>query len=184
MDVGKFLSVRDFFNYYIAGVVWLLGLALLLLWLPDPARATVLLDEFRRQIDSLGPVVGAVLAVILPYITGFTLSPVCNLATYLLRRIWGDPVQWVTDFSEGGTRKHKTRRLVKPALAQIIKHGADTFDTDVKDMNAALWFSPIRAYTIEKGGAASDHATRAYDLMNLTESLLLPIPLLRDSGCR
>jgi len=178
MDVGRFFSIKDFFNYYVAGAIWLLDLALALLWFSDPSSAAASLDEFKKQINSLGPLASGVLIVVLPYVTGFTLNPFCNCVSRRLCRIKRDPMNWVTDYGEESSKRPAGKRLVKPAVREVSKLASETFDYKISDENQHLWFFQVRAYVINKGGAASDLATRACDLMNFAESLLLPVPLL------
>jgi hypothetical protein len=175
MEVARSLSIKDFFNYYFAGVIWLLDLAILLLTLSDLPAFTTSLQTVRSTTDLINPIILAILAVSLPYIVGFTLNPMGSLLSLALRRIFGDAKDWITDY---GSHKHKGKRLRQSLIKAIVQHAQEAFgEESILEKNLNNWFFDIRAYVTNVGGSASDLATRALDLANLAESLLLPVPL-------
>jgi len=184
-DFGSFFSVRDFFNYYMAGIVWLMAAFLIVLWFPGTPPISQTLMVIKGQTDALGPVVTGVLVVILPYIAGFTTRPLADLTAKHWCKKKGDPKIWVTDYRKSANR-YKGQRLPAPMVKQINGLAKQTFGYEFDKgqkkyfptSNLHLWFFQIRAYVLDQGGAAAELATRAYDLMNFSESLLLPVPLL------
>lgn len=188
MDAQKFLTVKDFLNYYVAGVVWWLGLLMIV-----PDRFTVQALAWIRQPGAVGAVVSTILAVILPYAAGFCLQPVGGALTARLARCgrghgrirrWSerwpwmvtplfDPVTWVVDGQAGDSAR---LRLPSSVVDRVEERARRRLRLDVTRSAVMFWY--VRAYVEHKGGAAAALAARALDLANLTESLVVPVPLL------
>ena len=173
MELGKSLSVKDFFNYYFAGVIWLLVLAALILPISDQQSVTTALQTFKTATDSVGILVTGILAVIIPYVSGFIMNPLGSFMSRLVRRLFGDPVNWITDYS---TNKHKGERLPKSLIKAIVEQAPQGYSITEKNIHRR--FFQIRADVVNKGGVLSELASRAQDLATFTESLLIPVPLL------
>lgn len=198
-DFGSFFSVKDFFNYYIAGWLWLVDSVLILLLLSVFGVDLDPIGFLGTQADALGPVVPAVCTVIFPYVVGFVASPWCYEIAKNYRKTHGDATSWVTDHSSDGGKvsqdessktppsqlKEKQsdiygeRQLSRSATAQVSYLARVLFPglkRKFKDDPAPHFFY-IRAYVMDKGGTAAEYAQRTEDLMNFTESLLIPVPL-------
>jgi hypothetical protein len=72
--------------------------------------------------------------------------------------------------------KLKGKRLSSIEGKNITDQVTELFGLDYKQ-DLHLIFFPIRAHVIEHGGEAKSLGIRARTLVNLTESLLLPVPL-------
>jgi hypothetical protein len=187
MDLGKFFSLKDFFNYYVAGVVWTIDFAIMATWLGKPSSLGTALSSLQGLPEFI--VVG-IMAIVLPYVIGFALSPLCYFATKMWRKWQVDPIKWVLYYPEliKGADKSVDKRFEKRSkgkrLPKVIANKALTLSTQIfgfqlitKNAVEGLWFYQIQAYTFSKGGPQIDLALRARDLSNLTESLLIPAPL-------
>jgi hypothetical protein len=170
MDIGRFFSRKDFFNYYVAGVIWLIDFAILITIFSSQLDLRASLSSVSGLPEAI--VVGA-LAIVVPYAVGFALNPLGDLLTDVLHMMFGDPTKWVTDYSQN---RYKGHRIPKPLGERINQLASQTFNGKLE--NEGLWFYYLRTFVEQEGGAASELAMRALDLANLTESLLLPMPLL------
>lgn len=179
-DFGSFFSLRDFFNYYMAGVTWLLAVFLIVLWFPGMPPAAETLSYVKQQLDALGSVVVGVLLVILPYITGLSARPLAQSLT---------TAQWEKEEEKGkGNNIEKENFGYTPKNKKMYQASSSPFSSrhlcgkhykgNPKLLHRRRDFFWIRAYVVDHGGAAAELATRTYDLMNLSESLFLPVPLL------
>ncbi len=171
MDI-KIFSTKDYFNYYFAGIAWFI--CVLTIILKNPINYTY-------TIELIGKIPVAILVVLLfaiPFLTGFVFSPAGNLITALLRKIVGDPADWVLVLAGqkfSTTKKPYQKRISEPSRTKILENLSLLQGDSTK-------YSPfyfVRNYVEIK---ASDNArifvNRSLDMANLTESLLIPIPLL------
>jgi hypothetical protein len=171
MDI-KIFSTKDYFNYYFAGIAWFICALTIILKKPI---------NYNCTIEFIGKIPIAILVVLLfaiPFLTGFVLSPAGNLITALLRKIVRDPADWVLVLAEQKfltTKKPFQKRISEPSRTKILEklfllQGGST-------KYSPFYF--VRSYVEIK---ASDNArtlvNRSLDMANLTESLLIPIPLL------
>lgn len=183
MNFPGFMTIKDFFNYYVAGFIWFVCIGML--WLPtqDHAKLVEKLNQLQGITDKLSPLVLALALLIFPYVIGFTLSPVNVLITRLLRFVFGDPKKWVVDHqmkSKWQEFLHKGKRLSRTNIRLVTQHLKKIYgeEREISEANIAKWFFQIRAIVINQKGEAGALAIRAQDLANFTESILLPVPLL------
>lgn len=192
-DFGSLFSVKDFFNYYIAGWLWLACVILILLLFNVFGINLDPVGFLGTQADALGPVISAVFVVIFPYVVGFVTSPWCYEVAQNYRKTHGDAIKWVTGTTSGNSIEdkpapksskekgdvYKGHRLSSPAIEQVSNLTRATFPGLKRKTgnDPSLHFFYIRAYVMDKGGAAAEYARRTEDLMNFTESLLIPAPL-------
>jgi hypothetical protein len=181
MKSSDMFSFKDYFNYYFAGVIWFLDFVLLFLLFSGKWGIDAVFSTLGKYSNDLGAILGGVLSLVIPYIVGFTMSPVGEG----IRKLWQgkdrerfpDPRKYLI-IHEGGELKNK--RIPKKE-AKVIKAQIKSkfkFENDNSDNNFSWLFFPMRAYVIEYGGESKNLGIRARTLANLTESLLLPVPFL------
>jgi hypothetical protein len=170
MNVGTYFSVKDFLNYYIAGLVWCANITLLLL----PQGKIELensLTELSNFSNAANLVLASVLILLIPYLIGFVLTPLSDKIGEQIRRRKPDPVKWVVEDPvkfPAGLKAGEITLIEK----YIRKYFHDT------DAAPDTWFFQIRALVARDNSGASLLANRALDLTNFSESLVLPLPLL------
>lgn len=179
MNASNFLSVKDFFNYYVAGLLWIVEVAIISMPLGSYQKSLDWLGKFQGVTDKMGAVLTGILFIVIPYLVGFVFTPVSMAATKVLRSRFGDPKDWVVDYSVNGER-HKGRRLAQTKIRLIVQRMKKVFGDEktINKDNLANWFFTLRDYVINSKGEAASFAIRAQDLFNFTESILLPLPLL------
>jgi len=169
MNVESYFSVKDFLNYYIAGLIWCIDIALLL----PPCRMKLgnVLTEFSNSPNAPNLVLVSIFILLIPYLIGFVLTWLSDKIGERIRRGHPDPVKWVVEdpvkYAEG----------LKAGEIALIKQYIRKYFHD-NDACPDAWFFQIRAIVARDNSAASLLANRALDLTNLAESLILPLPLL------
>lgn len=178
MQGMRVLSIRDYFNYYFPGVVWLLLVAAIL---PEQQKSEAL-RQLRSGGDTVGLLVGGILAVTVPYLVGVMMSPVGGLVTKGLRDAFGDPKEWVVQHPECKAAKDRYagKRLPMAQLKLVAQKLKSTFRISgtVDPRNLDKWFFLIRAYVVNCAQQAAEPADRNLNLANLSEALLVPIPVI------
>lgn len=186
MKVDGFFSLKDYFNYYISGFVWILdtGLGIFLL---HPKSFYSLVNHLGLWIEKLGTVFSGIAVLLVPYIVGFVLFPVSQA----IRRTWQgkdrkwfpSPRKWLIIRSESleeykSLKKPylKGSRLSTKEVERFLELAEKRFGINYKK-NINLLFYPVRTYVIEYGGESATFAERMRDLMSLSESLLFPVSL-------
>jgi hypothetical protein len=198
MDFSRFLSIKDFFNYYIAGMIWSADLLLLI------NMKNIFLNPNWTILESIQwnqTIFEIIIVVVIPYTIGFALQPLSAWMTKKIRdEIIGDPIKCITNVENHcndnycNGRYYKGKHLTKPAIDRIFKIAPDIFGYSIKGKNKYadeqlredkdrykeehLWFYQIRAYVLDNGGPSVNLAERAQSLANFTESLMLPFPIL------
>ena len=183
MNFPSFMTIKDFFNYYVAGFIWLVCIGLLWLPIQDHAKLVEKLDQLQEITDKLSPLVLALALLIFPYVIGFMLIPINGLITKLLRLIFGDPKKWVVDYQERFKWQlfpHKGRRLSRTNIRLVTQRLKKIYgdEKEISEAKIAKWFFQIRAIVINQKSESGTLAIRAQDLANFSESILLPVPLL------
>ena len=176
MDFSRFLTIKDFFNYYIAGTIWIADILLLINMKNSSIPDHLLYSSCKSgSIPWIQTIFEVIIIVILPYTVGFALGTLSAKITKELRnkKCVGDPIKWITDDCD----KHEGKRFPKPARDKIFNDIAPRI-FDYTLTNKQLWFYQIRAYVVDKGGPAVVLSERAQSLANFTESLILPFPIL------
>jgi hypothetical protein len=168
----KIFSAKDYFNYYFAGITWLICA------LTTALKSSV---DYTSTIEFIGKIHVAILIVLLlaiPFLTGFILSPAGNLITTLLRKIVGDPADWALVLAGqkfSTTKRPFQERISEPSRTKILEKLTLLQGGPAK-------YSPfylVRNYVeIKANDNARTLVNRSLDMANLTESLLIPIPLL------
>jgi hypothetical protein len=171
MDI-KIFSGKDYFNYYFAGIAWFICASTIAL--KNSINYTYTID-FIAKIPA--PIL-IILLLVIPFLTGFVLSPAGNLITTLLRIIVGDPADWALVLAGkkfSTTKKLFQKRISEPSRTKILEKLSLLQGGSIK-------YNPfyfVRNYVEIK---ANDNArilvNRSLDMANLTESILIPIPLL------
>jgi len=202
VDIGKFLSLKDFFNYYISGAIWIADFLITLLLLPIKPD----LDIFSVFLTTNNTIVQTILTIaitgLLPYSMGFVMSEVGDLATEYIHQIFGNPVEWVVDYSINSCKAQcdrsndnsckvqcnrskqilgvRRRRIPEKTIELVASYANELLGIDQKDFKEKpdRYLFQLRAYVVNKAGGASDLATRTLDLANFAESILIPLPLL------
>jgi len=167
MEIWRHLSRNDFFNYYFAGVIWSVNLILFISLVAPPTLPDKL--EFSWLSSASGVLIIGVLVIVLPYILGFITEPLGRMVTSKFRKKFeSEAIDYKSDANRGS-------RLAFPMRNSILEMAKNIFG-ELK--NKELYFSWIRAYVWQKGGAVAELANRAQAMSNLAESLIVPITLL------
>jgi len=166
MDFWKSFSQSDLFNYYLAGTVW--GLDIILIVTISASESIITKPFLTQNINAPGVAVIGILIVVLPYLLGFIMTPIGNWITKKCRP------EYQKLALELGTGKSKSKPLPK-TMVNAIEKKAEILFGPLHDKS--LYFYWIRAYVWQIGGPAVDLAMRAQALSNLTESLLISVPM-------
>lgn len=176
MELGRFFSLKDFFNYYIAGTIWLIDLILCLEILPEE-MGTSNLVALLPQSTIIQATVFGICIIIFPYSTGFVFS---TAGHWLIKKFYkwaGDPVRWVFDCRKSDSLNKATRGLCISYATTLFKTEKPEKPEEFQEYSGK-YFYQIRNFVENKGGAAHIHAERNLDLANFAESLLIPLSFL------
>ena len=180
MKAEGFLSLKDYFNYYISGLLLCLSFLFFELsflgWVDLAPIAT-------KLSDGVEVVIAGMIIVIVPYVVGFVLLPINEW----IRKLWQggkerkwrhDPREHLFQLVEGSEaiKGFEKKRITYKETKQILSAAKIAFNIEYKK-DIRFYFYPIRAFVLEYGGKSAILIDRARDLANFTESLLLPIPL-------
>ncbi len=176
MEIGKFLSLKDFFNYYVAGSIWLIDLFLIVISLPNKSNILALFGAIPLNNTIAQTIILGILTLVFPYTVGFVLSDIGGFITGVLYKWFGNPYKWVADHKD---KRFDKRHLSLPVIKKIASLSNNIFGFDVDKFieKPELYFFQIRAYITNKDAPASNLAARSIDLANFAESLLIPFPL-------
>lgn len=182
MNFPGFMTIKDFFNYYVAGFLWLFNIGLIYLPINNSSKLINELEQLQKITDKVSSLVIGIILLIFLYVIGFILTPVNTLVTKLLRGIFGDPKNWVVDYqTKPGwrIRLHKGKHLSKTNIRLVTQRLKLIYgnEKEISDEKISKWFFQIRAIVLNRKGEAGVLASRAQDLANFTESILLPVPL-------
>lgn len=170
MDIFTRISESDWFNYYLAGFVWL-GIGVFI----NP-------KAFGQVQPVLGnPVVAIVLLAIVPYLLGISLSPFSEMVAR-----WKRPPYIKAILGDAGSPRKENQfcliwscppptMLVKSLREQALAQAESILGVEVQ--NKTLYFWWMQAYIWQFDNGAVQLARRAKAMRNLLESLLLPVPL-------
>lgn len=174
MNISTYFSVKDFLNYYIAGLVW--GFNLVCFALLSLGTDSINVTEIPWLNDSGNFVLFSLLALVIPYLIGFALSPISTKIGECIRNRTPDPISQVVD-EQGNFPQGLKAGEISLIKYYIKKHFLCHLKESGKDIVPKDWFFQIRALVAQDNSGASLLATRALDLTNLSESLILPLPL-------
>ena len=184
MKPDGFLSLRDYFNYYISGLLWCLSF--IFFWSTFFNWIDLISPEIHLS-DPVGAIVAGVLIIIVPYVVGFIMLPLGERARVFWQggrgeedRTWfPDPKQHILKYKKKPDDvMFKGRRIPFVETTQLINSVKDKLGYKYPSLKSFhLYFYPVRAYVLEYGGKSATLIDRARDLANFTESLLLPAPL-------
>ncbi len=171
MKPNDVFSIRDFFNYYLAGVLWLVDIIAVIMLFSKFGTSEIKLSDINTLLNDVNAVVMAVGLIVIPYLLGFILNPLGTKLMEKIRNRDNEAIRWVTDpthrlASQG--LKEWEKEKIKERIKAIYKTQNKSFEE--------LFFT-IRAYVEEHGKGANLLATRALDLTNFAESLVIPLPL-------
>ena len=170
MNIGTYFSVKDFLNYYIAGLIWCV--TIFILALPsDKTELQNILTDLSNIANAAYFVLASALVILIPYLIGFVLTPLSDKVGELVRKGKPDPVKWTVEDPE------KYKSGLKAGEIALIKRYIRKYFHD-KDAAPDTWFFQIRALVARDNSGATLLANRAMDLTNFSESLILPLPLL------
>jgi hypothetical protein len=183
MNFPGFITIKDFFNYYVAGFVWLVDIGLFIFPWTNSVKLINVLEKTQKISINFGEILIGLALLVFPYLIGFVATPINMGITKLIRSIFGDPQKWITDYEEKSKWKlylHKGKRLSRTNIRLIIQKLKKIYgdEKEINGPNISKWFFQIRAIVINQKGEAGALAIRAQDLSNFTESILLPFPLL------
>ena len=177
MKLDNAFSIKDYFNYYFAGLIWTLDFVFLFLLISGNWEFNDILSDLKNYSDVLGIVPSSIMILVIPFVLGFSLSPLGENIKKKWREInrlkFADPKKFIL-YHNGAELKGK--QIPKDEAESVKKNAKLLFDYSYNDKFHYMFF-PIRAYVIEHGGEAKQLAIRARTLTNLTESLLLPVPI-------
>lgn len=171
MKPNDIFSIRDFFNYYLAGVFWLINIVTVVVFFSKLGASEIRLSEINNLMNEVNAIVTAVGLIVIPYLLGFILNPLGTKLMEKIRNRDNEAIRWVTD---------PTHRLAGQGLKEWEKEKInEKIKTIYKIQNKSFeeLFFAIRAYVEEHGKGANILAIRALDLTNFAESLVLPLPL-------
>jgi hypothetical protein len=180
MNISNIITLKDFFNYYVAGFLWMLEGGIILMPVKSYQESMGYLEKVQSISDKLGGVALGLIFIVIPFVIGFVVTPINSFATQILRYLFGDPRKWVTDYSSNVKDKYKGRRLALTKVQLISSKVKRLFGEheSIKVDDVKRWFFQIRAVVINHEGEAGKQAIRAQDLANFAESILIPLPLL------
>jgi len=120
MDFSRFFTIKDFFNYYIAGTIWIADI-ILLIYLKDSSSLYSLWDSLLNSGSTFRTIFEAIIMIILPYTIGFALGTLSAKITRKLRNKYGgDPIEWIIP-ENYECKEHKGKRLPKDERERINK---------------------------------------------------------------
>ena len=171
MKVDNFLTLKDFFNYFVAGFIWLTDFYLIIYSFTNIDDLKKTLFGLQSNTNLIDDILFGIILIIFPFLIGFILNPIGEVVTEWVRKKGGDAIKWVTNTD------HKLNEfgLSTDELSQVNTVVAEMFD--IKNKPLSEWFYQIRAYIMQKGGGAVELSIRALDLTNFCESILVPVPL-------
>lgn len=177
MELTKYYTIRDFLFYYTAGIFWILDVVLIMQLLYGGLPAVQAPALLENEISAT--IITGILVLIIPHAIGFVMNRLCSRVTRWWRDRKGDPRLWVADYSTKMGNQHRGERLPKSAITRIFDVAPQVLGYDQRGLakNSHLLFYQLRAYVVAQESMHKDLAIRAYDLMNLAESLVLPFPL-------
>lgn len=171
MDI-KIFSTKDYFNYSFAGIIWLS--CIIVIFVQDLSSYNFLVES----INKIPATILVIISLVIPFLLGFILSPLGNIITKLIRIILKDPTDWALVLKGQNYNTNKSwyrKRISEPSRTKILKKISTLQEGEPK-------YSPfylVRNYVEIKGNDnARRLADRALDLANLTESIIIPAPLL------
>jgi hypothetical protein len=177
MNWSGVLTIRDYLNYYVAGVAWLLLASAILL--PEQLSSATAIES------ALGIAQTAILVLVLPYVAGFLFGRLGALSTRLVRWASGDPI-WLAIDPRDSDRGHwrlarmSYKRVGETAIQLAAKNAKTFIGSPAKGSDREYLreqFYLIRTYVTNSGLPSAALATRDQLLANLAESLLLPVPV-------
>ena len=130
------------------------------------------MDNWNPSSSQVSSAVWLVELVIFPYLAGFVMNLLGEWSTKLLRKGGNDAVKWATDPNE----KPNTYGLSSDKKNLVKKHAAKLFQVETIDLRC--YFYEIKSYVANCGGGAYELSTRALKIVNYTEAMLIPVPLL------
>jgi hypothetical protein len=170
MRPNDIFSIKDFFNYYFAGFLWILDFLVISLLLSTIMGWGINFSGITIFLDSLNVTITTIGFILLPYLTGFILNPISTIAMEKIRNRFNEAIHWVTDPKHkwaGQGLKEWERNAIQVKMQELF---------NVRDKKPDELFFTIRAYIEEHSQGASSLATRALDLTNLAESIVIPLP--------
>jgi len=189
MKVDSFLSLKDYFNYYLSGFIWLMNILIIVGLISYCGCFRLVFDDLGKVFESLGIIATGIIALLVPYITGFVLYPIGQFVRKKLqgkdRKWWPSPRKWLLIRSEDldeykNQPKHKPflkgSRFSKKEAQLLLDLAENRFNLSYKKTPNLLFF-PVRTYLLEYGNESAKFAMRMRDLMSLTESLIVVVPL-------
>jgi len=182
MNWNNFLSLRDYFNYYIPGLVWCIVFSEIASLFNVNTFAQIPLTTLNPITYS--DILMSILLIFLPYAIGFSLFP---LSVHIVsfwqggkdRRCKPDPKRFIlegknvqVDVINGLNGKRISQKEGKVIISQAERIFSFSYEKDTH-----LFFYPILSYIREAGKEVTLLSERALNLKNFTEGLLLPISL-------
>lgn len=171
MKPNDIFSIRDFFNYYLAGVLWLIDIVGVIILFSKLGISEITLMNINLLLNDVNAIIVTVGLIVIPYLLGFILNPLGTKLMEKIRNRDNEAIRWVTDPDHrlaGQGLKEWEKEKIKAKIKTIYKIQNKSFEE--------LFFT-IRAYVEEHGKGANLLATRALDLTNFAESLVIPLPL-------
>ena len=177
MKIDNYLTIRDFFNYYISGLIWILIIIVL--------QAKFISDQIFANIPDFlyfQIVLPILISILFPYLVGYLMTPLSELITCALRKIFGDPKKIMVhdnSYDKSWYRFVWKKRLSKSVLGTTFIETERIFQTEFiqGDSKVNNWFEVLFSYVLEKGESLSIRVNRTRNLMNFSESIIISLPL-------
>ncbi|MEP0805679.1 MAG: hypothetical protein HRF47_09330 [Chloroflexota bacterium] len=172
MKPNDIFSIRDFFNYYLAGVLWFADIVGIFMLCSKLGTPKVTLANINTSLNEANTILATFGVVVVPYLLGFILNPLGTKLMEKIRNKDNEAIRWVTDpnhrFASQGLKEWEKEKI-REKFQKIY---------NIQDRSFEEMFFTIRTYVEEHGKGANFLASRALDLANFAESLAIPVPLL------
>ena len=177
----EILSFKDYFHYYFSGMVWLIDLWLLV-------KNKVSFSEVTTLASQMPSSLVFIFILVIPFIVGFVFNPLGNyVAQQVLKIMGGDPVDWMLVLDGQSYKDNRHKKLAEPwrtFLLSKIKSLIGVSKGSYPEIKRTPFYW-IRTFVDLKAPLHTrQRIERVLSLANLTESLLLPVPLLVLLGLR
>ncbi|TAK11977.1 MAG: hypothetical protein EPO32_10260 [Anaerolineae bacterium] len=164
--------LKDYFNYYFPGIIWLLCLFAVILPIENLQALGEFLQSWNIVFVQVSGVIWLLFLALIPYLVGFVMNPLGEMLTEFLRKRGNDAVKWSTEPSEPLNKLG----LSVDEVEIIQKQATKIFG--MKKLPSSENFNHIRAFVANHGGGGYDLSVRTLDLVNFAEAMLPPVPIL------
>lgn len=172
MKAENIFSIKDFFNYYFPGVIWILVFVVLLIPIHPHPMFYHYYSDLGSYVSEVPESIWLILLVIIPYIIGFAMNPMVVKLTKKLQKGNRNAIVYSMADEKIGNKVQlwrNKRRLIE-------KYSRNLFHGDGK--NPKEYFFYIRSYVADHGGEMFGLIVRVRNILEFSEAMLIPFPLL------